>query len=74
VEMMRSIDTIMETMTGEEREEALRRLGVHVREMERAIVCDKRELEWPTQFFRMNFIKILFTILFPHRPNILRAP
>ena len=41
--------------------------------MEKSIVCDKRELEWPTRFLRMNFLKILRTILFPRRPNILRA-
>jgi hypothetical protein len=41
--------------------------------MEQGIVCDKRELEWPTRFFRMNLLKIMRTILFPGRPNILRA-
>jgi hypothetical protein len=41
--------------------------------MEKSIVCDKRELEWPTHFFRMNFLKILRTIFFPGRPNIMRA-
>jgi radical SAM superfamily enzyme YgiQ (UPF0313 family) len=73
VEMIQRIDVIVDTMEGEEREEGLRKLGMHVREMEKAIVCDKRELEWPTHFFRMNFLKILRTILFPRRPNILRA-
>jgi hypothetical protein len=60
-------------MEGEEREDALRRLGIHVRELEKSIVCDKTELEWPTRFLRMNFLKILRTILFPRRPNIMRA-
>jgi len=72
-EMMKRIDAIVDTMEGEEREDALRRLGIHVREMEKSIVCDKTELEWPTRFLRMNFLKILRTILFPRRPNILRA-
>jgi len=73
VEMMQRIDAIVDTMEGKKREQALRRLGIHVREMEKAVVCDKRELEWPTRFFRMNFLKILRTILFPRRPNIMRA-
>jgi B12-binding domain/radical SAM domain protein len=72
-EMMKRIDAIVDTMEGEEREDALRRLGIHVREMEKSIVCDKTELEWPTRFLKMNFLKILRTILFPRRPNIMRA-
>jgi len=73
VEMMKRIDAIVDTTAGTEQEEALRRLGTRVRKMEKSIVCDKRELEWPTHFFRMNFLKILRTILFPGRPNIMRA-
>jgi B12-binding domain/radical SAM domain protein len=73
IEMMKRIDAIMDTVAGAKKEEALRKLGIHIREMEKAIVCDKRELEWPTNFFRMNFFKILRTILFPGSPNILRA-
>ncbi|UCC66201.1 MAG: TIGR04190 family B12-binding domain/radical SAM domain protein [Deltaproteobacteria bacterium] len=74
VDMMKRIDVIMDAMEGEQREEGLRKLGVHVREMEKAIVCDKKELEWPTHFFRMNVFKILHTILFHRGPNIMRAP
>jgi len=33
-------------------------------------VCFKKELEWPTRFVRLNFLKILKTILLPSRPNI----
>ena len=73
VEIMQRIDAIMDTVDGEDQEGELRKLGGHVREMEKGIICDKRELEWPTQFFRMNIFKILRTILFPGRPNILRA-
>ncbi len=74
VEIMRRIDSIMaENATTQQREEALWRLGIRVREMEKAIVCDKVELEWPTNFIKMNFFKIIRTILFPDRPNILEA-
>jgi hypothetical protein len=73
MEMMRRIDAIVEKSAGASQEHALRKLGTRVREMEKSIVCDKRELEWPTRFFRMNLFKILRTILFPGRPNIMRA-
>jgi B12-binding domain/radical SAM domain protein len=73
MEMIKRIDVIVATLAGAEKEQALRQLGLHVREMEKSIVCDKRELEWPTHFFRMNFLKILRTIFFPGRPNIMRA-
>jgi B12-binding domain/radical SAM domain protein len=73
VEMMKRIDVIVATLAGAEQEQALRKLGIHIREIEKSIVCDKRELEWPTHFFRMNFLKILRTIFFPGRPNIMRA-
>jgi hypothetical protein len=33
-------------------------------------VCDKKELEWPTQFIRMNFINILKTLLMRRKPNV----
>lgn len=73
MEVMEQIDAIVATKEGWEQEEALRRLGVQVREMEEAIVCDKGELEWPTHFIRMNLFKIIRTILFPSRPNIMQA-
>ena len=33
-------------------------------------VCGKKELEWPTRFLRMNFFKILKTILTRRKPNV----
>jgi hypothetical protein len=73
IAVMQRIDCIMETVPQEKQEGELRQLGMDVKQMERGIVCDKGELEWPTHFFRMNFFKILRTILFPRRPNIQRA-
>jgi len=70
IDMMKRIDAIMETLDGDERKHELSKLGVHIQEMEKAIVCDKNELEWPTSFFRMNFFKILRTILLTRRPKI----
>jgi B12-binding domain/radical SAM domain protein len=33
-------------------------------------VCGKKELEWPTRFLRMNFFKIMKTILTRRKPNV----
>jgi len=33
-------------------------------------VCGKKELEWPTRFLRMNFFKIVKTILTRRKPNV----
>ena len=33
-------------------------------------VCGKKELEWPTRFLRMNFFRILKTILMRRKPNV----
>jgi hypothetical protein len=33
-------------------------------------ICEKKELEWPTRFIRMNFIKILKTLLMRRKPNV----
>ena len=37
-------------------------------------VCEKRELEWPTRFYRMNFFKILKTLLMRRKPNVSISP
>jgi hypothetical protein len=33
-------------------------------------VCEKKELEWPTRFIRMNFFKIIKTLLVRRKPNV----
>jgi B12-binding domain/radical SAM domain protein len=73
VAVMEQIDHIMETVPPAKQEKELRKLGMDVKQMERGIVCDKQELEWPVHFLRMNLFKIVRTILFPRRPRILRA-
>jgi hypothetical protein len=66
VRMMKEIDRIMALPEPKERESQLEsalygRRGLHTYSM--STVCEKRELEWPTRFIRMNFIKILKTLL-----------
>jgi radical SAM superfamily enzyme YgiQ (UPF0313 family) len=66
VRMMKEIDRIMVLPDAKEREIELEstlcgRQSFHTYSM--STVCEKRELEWPTRFIRMNFIKILKTLL-----------
>jgi len=73
IAVMQDIDRIMETVPQKKQEGELRQLGMDIKHLEQGIVCDKQELEWPTRFFRMNFFKIVSSILFPRRPRIQRA-
>jgi len=66
VRMMREIDRMMNLPDAEERKGALEsylcgREALQTYSM--STVCEKRELEWPTRFIRMNFIKIIKTLL-----------
>jgi B12-binding domain/radical SAM domain protein len=73
VRMMKEIDRIMSLPNAKEREIELEsalnvRLSLHTYSM--STVCEKKELEWPTRFIRMNFIKILKTLLARRKPNV----
>ena len=73
VRMMKEIDRIMNLPDARERETGLEsylsgREALETYSM--STVCEKRELEWPTRFMRMNFIKILKTLLMRRKPNV----
>jgi B12-binding domain/radical SAM domain protein len=73
VGMMKEIDRIMSLPDMRERKTALDstlngRLSLQTYSM--STVCEKKELEWPTRFIRMNFIKILKTLLMRRKPNV----
>lgn len=73
VRMMKEIDRIMALPDPGERERALRpdmkgSSALHRYSM--STVCEKRELEWPTRFYRMNLFKILRTLLMRRNPNV----
>jgi B12-binding domain/radical SAM domain protein len=73
VKMMKEIDRIMSLPDTRERKTALDstlngRLSLQTYSM--STVCEKKELEWPTRFIRMNFIKILKTLLVRRKPNV----
>jgi len=73
VQMMKEIDRMMALSDAKEREIALAsflkgRHSLYAYSM--STVCEKKELEWPTQFIRMNFINILKTLLMRRKPNV----
>jgi hypothetical protein len=70
---MKEIDQIMALPDAQERELALDpnlngRLSLHTYSM--STVCEKKELEWPTRFIRMNFFKIIKTLLTRRKSNV----
>ena len=73
VQMMKEIDRIMAIPDVKGREAALEFIssGRHsLYHYSMSTICEKRELEWPTRFIRMNFIKILKTLLARRKPNV----
>ncbi len=73
VRMMKEIDRIMTIPNALEREVALESLSSGrsaLRHYSMSTICEKRELEWPTRFIRMNFFKILKTLLTRRKPNV----
>ena len=73
VRMMREIDRIMTIPNGIEREAALESLSggrLALQHYSMSTICEKKELEWPTRFIRMNFFKILKTLLARRKPNV----
>ncbi|MDI7261993.1 MAG: TIGR04190 family B12-binding domain/radical SAM domain protein, partial [Thermodesulfobacteriota bacterium] len=71
--MMKEIDRIMALPDIGERESALESMLNQPFSLETysmSTVCEKRELEWPTRFIRMNFIKIIKTLIARRKPNV----
>ena len=73
VRMMKEIDRIMALPDIKEREIELDstlcgRESLQTYSM--STVCEKKELEWPTRFIRMNFFKIIKTLLMRRKPNV----
>jgi B12-binding domain/radical SAM domain protein len=72
VQMMKEIDRIMALPDAAEREKALQSVtkgNLSLRTYSMSTVCEKKELEWPTHFIRMNFFKILKTVLTRRKPH-----
>jgi B12-binding domain/radical SAM domain protein len=72
VRLMKEIDRIMALPDAGERDGILESIvsGTHsLRHYSMSTICEKKELEWPTQFIRMNFLKIFKTLLMRRKPN-----
>jgi len=69
-ELMHEIDRVVETVEPHDQDRELRHLGVRFNHLDIATICGKDELQWPTHFFRMNWLRILRTLLQPSRPTI----
>ncbi len=72
VQVMKEIDQVM-ALPDKERKLAFDpklngHLSLHAYSM--STVCEKKELEWPTRFIRMNFFKIIKTLLTRRNPNV----
>ena len=66
VRMMKEIDRIMAVSDPRERERLLESVSSGsdaLRHYSMSTICEKKELEWPTRFIRMNFLKIFKTLL-----------
>jgi B12-binding domain/radical SAM domain protein len=73
VEMMKEIDRMMTIPNPVEREAALESLSggrLALQHYSMSTICEKKELAWPTRFIRMNFFKILKTLLARRKPNV----
>ncbi|NIQ39550.1 MAG: TIGR04190 family B12-binding domain/radical SAM domain protein [Proteobacteria bacterium] len=70
ITLMHEIDRVVERCGPADQEKELRTLGVRFNHLDIATICGKDELQWPTHFFRMNWFKILKTLLMPIRPYI----
>jgi B12-binding domain/radical SAM domain protein len=73
VRMMKEIDRIVALSDPKARERALNSIlngDLSLRAYSMSTVCEKKELEWPTRFIRMNFIKIVKTLLMRRKPNV----
>jgi len=66
LKMMEEIDRIITLPDGEIKQKALESIKsgfISLETYSMSTVCEKKELQWPTRFIRMNFFKILKTIL-----------
>jgi B12-binding domain/radical SAM domain protein len=73
VQVIKAIDRIMALPDVKERKFALDpnlNGNLSLRAYSMSTVCEKKELEWPTRFIRMNFFKIIKTLLTRRKPNV----
>ncbi len=73
VALMRRIDEIVPIEDRDRRKRELATLGLHIRRLNMSTVCEKRELEWPLRWIRMNPLRVFKTLFVKPQPNILKG-
>lgn len=72
LQILKEIDSILSIPDPEKRKsslEAMLNQPQSLQQYSMSTVCEKRELEWPTRFIRMNFFKILKTLIARRKPH-----
>jgi B12-binding domain/radical SAM domain protein len=73
VTLMRRIDEIVGIEDRDRRNRELEKLGLHINKLNMSTVCEKRELEWPMHWIRMNPVRVFKTLFMRLQPNILKG-
>jgi radical SAM superfamily enzyme YgiQ (UPF0313 family) len=73
VRLMRRIDEIASIEDREHQRRELAELGLHISKLNMSTVCEKRELEWPLHWIRMNPLRVVKTLFMKLQPNILKG-
>jgi len=73
VRLMKRIDEVANIEDQTRRDRELTNLGLHIYKLNMSTVCEKRELEWPMHWIRMNPLKIFKTLFIRLQPNILEG-
>jgi len=70
VRLMRRIDEIGHIEDQAQRNRELAKLELHINKLNMSTVCEKRELEWPMHWIRMNPLRVFKTLFMRLQPNI----
>ena len=70
VSLMRRIDEIVHIEDLARRNREMTELGLHINRLNMSTVCEKRELEWPMHWIRMNPLRVFKTLFMRLQPNI----
>ena len=70
VSLIRRIDEIVHIEDLARRNRELAKLGLHINRLNMSTVCEKRELEWPMHWIRVNPLRVFKTLFMRLQPNI----
>jgi B12-binding domain/radical SAM domain protein len=73
VSLMRRIDEIAHIQDPNRRNREMGDLGLHINKLNMSTVCEKKELEWPMHWIRMNPLRVFRTLFMRLQPNIFKG-